>query len=135
MILSCSRRTDVPAFYADWLGRRLREGSCIVPNPFNPQQQSRISLRPEDVDAIVFWTRHARPLFELLPELDRQGFRYYRGRATSWQEYPSGWERQAAKVRARLMFNRAESRQEDDQDDFLDCVFDNLPRRAALLFF
>lgn len=64
-----------------------------------------------------------------------QGFRYYRGKATNWQEYPSGWERQAAKVRARIMFNRAESRQGDDQDDFLDCVFDNLPRRARILFF
>lgn len=67
--------------------------------------------------------------------LARQGFRYYRGRATSWQEYPSGWERQAAKVRAQIMFARAEDRQGDAQDDFLDCVFDNLPRRAMILFF
>jgi hypothetical protein len=77
MILSCSRRTDVPAFYAEWLGERLREGFCVVPNPFNPKQESRLSLQPEDVDAIVFWTRHARPLFPLLGELDRRGYRHY----------------------------------------------------------
>jgi DNA repair photolyase len=43
----------------------------------NPSQVSRVSLRPEDVDAFVFWTRHARPLFDTLPLLDRDGFRYY----------------------------------------------------------
>lgn len=67
--------------------------------------------------------------------LARQGFRYFRLKATNGQEYPSGWERQAAKVRARIMYNRAESRQGDAQDDFLDCVFDNLPRRARILLF
>lgn len=49
----------------------------MVPNPFNPKQVARISLRPADVDAIVFWTRHARPLFSVLPKLDQLGFRYY----------------------------------------------------------
>ncbi len=77
MIVSASRRTDIPAFYAQWLGERLGAGSCEVPNPFNPRQVSRVSLRPEEVDAIVFWTRHARPLFPLLAELDRRGYRYY----------------------------------------------------------
>lgn len=77
MIISASRRTDIPAFYADWMARRLREGYCTVPNPFNRGQVSRVSLRPEDVDAIVFWTRHARPLVPFLEELDGRGYRYY----------------------------------------------------------
>ena len=67
--------------------------------------------------------------------LARQGFRYFRVKATKGQEYPSGWERQAAILRAKIMYNRAESRQEDAQDDFLDCVFDNLPTRARVLLF
>ena len=77
MILSCSRRTDVPAFYGRWLEARLRAGFCTVPNPRNFKQISRVSLLPEDVDAIVFWTRHARPFFHVLPELDRLGLRHY----------------------------------------------------------
>ncbi len=77
MILSASRRTDVPAFYASWFMNRIREGWCTVPNPFNPKQVSRISLKPEDVDLIVFWTRHARPLFPFLNELDDRGYHYY----------------------------------------------------------
>jgi hypothetical protein len=77
MIVSASRRTDIPAFYAEWMVRRIREGYCDVPNPVNRAQASRISLRPEDVDAIVFWTRNPRPLMPYLDELDGRGYRYY----------------------------------------------------------
>ena len=77
MIISASRRTDLPAFYTDWFMNRIRAGFCTVPNPFNPQQISRISLSPEDVDVIVFWTRNPRPLLPHLAELDQRGYRYY----------------------------------------------------------
>ena len=77
MIISASRRTDIPAFYPEWFIRRIRAGFCTVPNPFNPQQVSRVSLDPQDVDVVVFWTRNPRPLFPHLDELDRRGFRYY----------------------------------------------------------
>lgn len=77
MIISASRRTDIPAFYADWLINRVREGSCEVPNPFNSRQVATISLKPEDVDWIVFWSRSPRPLFRYLKELDGRGFCYY----------------------------------------------------------
>ena len=69
MIISASRRTDIPAFYARWLMARLRAGFCEVQNPFNAAQISRISLAPHDVDAIVFWTRDPRPLLSHLPEI------------------------------------------------------------------
>ncbi len=77
MIVSVSRRTDIPGFYSQWFMNRIRAGTCLVPNPFNPRQISRVSLRPEDVDVIVFWTRNPRPLFSYLPELDDRGYRYY----------------------------------------------------------
>jgi hypothetical protein len=77
MIISASRRTDIPAFYARWFINRVREGCCSVPNPFNPQQISKVSLAPSDVDVIVFWTRNPRPLFAVLKELNERGFRYY----------------------------------------------------------
>jgi hypothetical protein len=77
MIISASRRTDIPAFYAEWFINRIREGYCTVPNPFNRQQISQVSLLPEDVDVIVFWTRNPKPLFLHLDELDQRGFRYY----------------------------------------------------------
>jgi hypothetical protein len=77
MIISASRRTDIPAFYAEWFINRIQAGYCTVPNPFNPEKVSRVSLKPEDVDVIVFWTRNPRPLFPHLAELDERGYRYY----------------------------------------------------------
>ena len=74
MIVSASRRTDLPALYARWFMNRLRAGWCVVPNPFNPAQTSRISLAPEDVDLFVFWTRAPRPLLPHLEELRDRGF-------------------------------------------------------------
>ena len=77
MIISASRRTDIPAFYSEWLMRRLHAGFVDVVNPYNPSKHRRVDLRPESVDAIVFWTRNARPMLKYLPEMDRAGYRYY----------------------------------------------------------
>jgi len=77
MIISASRRTDIPAFYSGWFMNRIRVGYCAVPNPFNPSQVSQVSLTPEDVDVIVFWTRDPRPILPYLDELDQRGHRYY----------------------------------------------------------
>lgn len=76
MIISASRRSDIPAFYSKWFLNRVREGRCTVPNPFNRNQVASISLAPGDVDVIVFWTRNPRPLISNLEELDQRGFRY-----------------------------------------------------------
>jgi hypothetical protein len=77
LIISASRRTDIPAFYTEWFMNRIRAGYCTVPNPFNRNQVSVVSLRPEDVDVVVFWTRNPRPLFPYLAELDGRGYLYY----------------------------------------------------------
>lgn len=77
MIISASRRTDIPAFYPEWLMGRLKSGFVDVVNPFNPNQQRRVDLEPESVDAIIFWTRNASPLLKHLPLMDEMGYRYY----------------------------------------------------------
>jgi len=77
VIVSASRRTDIPKFFAEWFMDRVRAGSCMCPNPFNPKQVFEVSLRPEDVDVIVFWSKDPEPLLPHLHELDRRGFRYY----------------------------------------------------------
>lgn len=76
LIISASRRTDIPAFYAKWFMNRIRAGYCSVPNPFNPKQISTVSLAVEEVDAIMFWTRNPRPLFSFLQELEDRRYRY-----------------------------------------------------------
>lgn len=77
MIISASRRTDIPACYSDWFMNRIRAGFFHRVNPFNSRQVTGFSLQPEHVDAICFWTKHPRPLMRHLDELDRRGFNYY----------------------------------------------------------
>ena len=77
MIISASRRTDIPACYPEWFMGRIREGFFHTTNPFNPKQVSSHSLLPTDVDMIVFWTKNPKPLVPHLPELDHRGYRYY----------------------------------------------------------
>ena len=66
MIISASRRTDIPAFYSDWFERRVQEGYLYVRNPMNAHQVSEVSLSPEVVDCIVFWTKNPIPLMKRL---------------------------------------------------------------------
>lgn len=77
MIISASRRTDIPAFYSTWFMNRIRAGYATVPNPYYPDRVARVSLRPDKIDAIAFSTRNPRPLFAQLDELDGRGFQYY----------------------------------------------------------
>jgi DNA repair photolyase len=77
MVISASRRTDIPAFYTEWFMNRVREGVFTSINPFNRTQQKVVSLDPKDVDAIVFWTKYPAPLIKHLTTLDDLGFRYY----------------------------------------------------------
>jgi hypothetical protein len=75
MIISASRRTDIPTFYTDWFMNRIREGYLCVRNPFNKNQVSKIALDSGLVDCIVFWTKNPIPMLNRLPELD--GYTYY----------------------------------------------------------
>lgn len=69
MILSASRRTDIPRYYMDWLLARLEAGYALVRNPMNPRLVSRVDLSREVVDCIVFWTKSPAPLLERLGAL------------------------------------------------------------------
>lgn len=77
MILSVSRRTDIPAFYTDWFINRLRDGYVLVPNPYNTKRLYRIELFPENIDCIVFWTKNASPMFNKLDIIEGLGYKDY----------------------------------------------------------
>lgn len=70
MIISASRRTDIPTYYSKWFFNRLQERYVLVRNPMNVHQVSRIDLSPEVIDGIVFWTKNPIPMFPRLAELD-----------------------------------------------------------------
>ncbi len=75
-IISASRRTDIPAFYSDWLMNRIRAGYVKVMSPFS-RRVSCVNLKPENVLAIVFWTKNAQPLVRYVPELKNRGYSMY----------------------------------------------------------
>jgi hypothetical protein len=77
MVISASRRTDVPAFYSEWFMKRVREGFVCVRNPFNANQISKIELSPDVVDCIVFWSKNPKNIMKHLSELDDLGYKYY----------------------------------------------------------
>lgn len=74
MILSASRRTDIPNYYSDWFFNRIKEGYLYVRNPMNPHQVSKVNLSPEVVDCIVFWTKNPEPMLSRLDELSAYSF-------------------------------------------------------------
>lgn len=69
MIISASRRTDIPAFYSEWFLNRLDAGYVMVRHPFNYNQVSMVGLSPDVVDAIVFWTKNSEPMISQLDKL------------------------------------------------------------------
>ena len=94
MILSVSRRTDIPAFYSDWFFERLDEGFVLVPNPINQTKIAKIKLKPlkiksitsnllgekdiemeGNIEGIVFWTKNPKPMLNKLDKLN--DFKYY----------------------------------------------------------
>lgn len=75
MIISASRRTDIPTYYSDWFFNRIKEGYVCVRNPMNIHQISKVSLSPDVVDGIVFWTKNPIPMMSRLDELEN--YMYY----------------------------------------------------------
>ena len=74
VIVSASRSTDIPAFYAEWLINRLKAGYALWYNPFN-QQPIYVSFKNTKV--IVFWSKNPRPLIPFLKELNDKCIHYY----------------------------------------------------------
>lgn len=77
MILSASRRTDIPSYYGEWFVNRLRDGYVLIPNPYNPRRLSRLRLSPETVDLIVFWSKNPAPVLPWLDAVSELGYPFY----------------------------------------------------------
>ena len=75
MIISASRRTDIPTYYSNWFFNRIMDGYVLVRNPMNAHQISKIALNPDVVDGIVFWTKNPIPMLNQLNVL--RDYMYY----------------------------------------------------------
>lgn len=117
MILSVSRRTDIPAFYSDWFFDRLKDGFVLVPNPINPSKIARIKLEPVkiknietnllgqkkvemqgNVEGIVFWTKNPKPMLDKLHLLGDTPFYFL----YTLNAYPLNIEANLPKIQERI---------------------------------
>ena len=73
-LISASRRTDIPRFYARWFGERRRHGFAESRTAFGVA--GRVSLRRADVLGFLFWTRDAGPFMKELEALRVEGIPY-----------------------------------------------------------
>ena len=74
LIVSASRSTDIPAFYADWFFDRLEKGYSAWTNPFNGVK-SYVSY--DNTRFIVFWSKNPRPLLPYLHILKERNIKCY----------------------------------------------------------
>ncbi len=77
MIISASRRTDIPSYYGQWFVNALQRGHIFVPNPYNKQRYYKVDLRPQAVDCIVFWTKNPLPFFPHHRHIESLGYASY----------------------------------------------------------
>jgi DNA repair photolyase len=75
VIISASRSTDIPAFFAKWLFSRLEKGYCKWYNPFNKFAPYYISF--QNAKVFVFWSKNPEPIIPFLEILDQRGIHYY----------------------------------------------------------
>ncbi|MBI5418947.1 MAG: DUF1848 domain-containing protein [Deltaproteobacteria bacterium] len=74
VIISASRRTDIPAFHSEWFSSCLSAGMAEYRNPYSGRPAA-VSLARDQLAAFVFWTRDPRPFFPVLARLEREGYR------------------------------------------------------------
>lgn len=74
LIISASRATDIPAFYAEWFFRRLAEGYAVWRNPFNGKD-SYVAF--DNTRFVVFWSKNPAPLIKHLPALQKRSIGCY----------------------------------------------------------
>jgi hypothetical protein len=75
-VISCSRRTDIPAFLMEWVLNKIHQGYVDVANPFNKKQITRVSLKPESVKCWCWWSKDFS-----------KWIKYYKSKKTLFQNY------------------------------------------------
>jgi hypothetical protein len=98
MVLSVSRRTDIPAFYSNWFFQRVKEGFVMTRNPRNIHNISRIPINNDVIDCIVFWTKDPSKMISGLKNLGEIPF-YFQ---FTLNAYPNGIEKNVPKKKILL---------------------------------
>ncbi|MFH2060595.1 MAG: DUF1848 family protein [Pseudomonadota bacterium] len=78
LVLSASRRTDIPAFYLDWFMDHIKQESFNVTNPYT-RKTKKIKVKPAHFHSIVFWSKNYDEFIQTRAgeKLLEQGFHLY----------------------------------------------------------
>ncbi|MFZ7128274.1 MAG: DUF1848 family protein [Desulfobacterales bacterium] len=78
LVISASRRTDIPAFYMPAFMKAIDRGAFEVENPYN-RRISRVPSSPERVYAVVFWSKNFGPFLNggFGEKLQARGYRLF----------------------------------------------------------
>ena len=74
IIVSASRSTDIPTFYADWFVDRWKAGYVKWKNPFNGVP---LYVSFKNTKVVVFWTKNPKPMMKHLDFVDKNVKNYY----------------------------------------------------------
>ena len=69
MILSIDFRTDIPAFYSEWILNRFQEGYLMFRNPAAPNVVHKVILDKEHIEGIIWCSKDYRPIIPRLHEI------------------------------------------------------------------
>ena len=72
MIVNVGGRTDIVNYYSKWLINRLNEGYAYSRNPLFTNNVSKVSLKPEDVDCLVFCSKNYKPIMKYIKEINEK---------------------------------------------------------------
>ena len=64
IIINVGGRTDIVNYYTPWLLNRLSEGYAYSRNPFARENVYKLSLKPEDVDCLLFCSKNYQPILK-----------------------------------------------------------------------
>ena len=72
MIITVGGRTDIVNYYTPWLLNRLSEGYAYSRNPFARENVYKLSLKPEDVDCLLFCSKNYQPILKHIGDIDEK---------------------------------------------------------------
>ena len=69
MIINVGGRTDIVNYYTPWLLNRLEKGYAYSRNPFARENVYKLSLKPEDVDCLLFCSKNYQPILKHIGDI------------------------------------------------------------------
>lgn len=72
MIVNVGGRTDIVNYYSEWLINRLKDGYAYSRNPLFKDNVSKVSLKSEDVDCLIFCSKNYKPMLKYMKEINEK---------------------------------------------------------------